>query len=266
MRLPSVRKPWIGYVLLGIGVYAVFLIAYTPASWVSWFLARATKGKTVISQPIGTIWSGSGDLVIVSPGSSAQGAGEVRWRVNPFWLFIGRIHGSVRAEVLGADVQAKVQIANREIQISRLQATLPAPDTQRIYPPAGMILPLGKFRLTSALVKIDKSGLHGKAEVFWENAGSRSFNLQQLGDYRLAFSGRGKSAGFTLSTLRGDLQLAGQGQWQALENGRLQFTGTAAAKARQNELAPLLNLIGTDQGGGRRAIRIDTRLALPIRF
>jgi ABC-type cobalt transport system substrate-binding protein len=83
--------------------------------------------------------------------------------------------------------------------------------------------------------------------------------VQPLGDYRLEITGAEKNANLKLTTLRGDLEFTGQGQWQP-QSGQVQINGSALPRARAGELESLLGMIGADQGSGKRALTINTRL------
>jgi hypothetical protein len=77
--------------------------------------------------------------------------------------------------------------------------------------------------------------------------------VQPLGDYRLEITGAEKNAALKFTTLRGDLEISGTGQWQ-LPDGRITFTGEAVAARREKELEPLMQLLGKETGPGRRSI------------
>lgn len=74
---------------------------------------------------------------------------------------------------------------------------------------------------------------------------SRLSPLKPLGSYRLDIQG-GDSPRLQLSTLSGDLQLSGLGQWV---DSRLHFNGEASASPeREAALSNLLNILGRRQG------------------
>lgn len=99
----------------------------------------------------------------------------------------------------------------------------------------------------------------GTAALEWLNAGSGLSSVQPLGDYRLDITGAEKNANLKLTTLRGDLEFTGQGQWQP-QTGQVQINGSALPRARPGELESLLKMIGADQGGGKRTLNINIRL------
>ena len=106
--------------------------------------------------------------------------------------------------------------------------------------------------------------MEGVATLEWLNAGSSLSSVQPLGDYRLEITGAEKNANLKLTTLRGVLELTGQGSWQA-HNGQIQFNGSAQPRDRSEDLAPLLMLLGNDQGGGRRLLTLNSQLPFPKR-
>jgi general secretion pathway protein N len=92
----------------------------------------------------------------------------------------------------------------------------------------------------------------GRAELLAQRMSSRLSTLRPMGSYRLLLSG-GQVPGLQLSTLEGDLQLSGRGQWVG---SRLRFSGEAsAAPEREAALANLLNIIGR-RNGARSIITI----------
>jgi hypothetical protein len=74
--------------------------------------------------------------------------------------------------------------------------------------------------------------------------------------------GVGDVVNVQLQTSRGDLRVEGQGQWR-LRPGNVEFSGTARASDHEAQLQPLLQMIGSDAGGGQRKLSFSSRLALP---
>ncbi len=90
--------------------------------------------------------------------------------------------------------------------------------------------------------------LQGGLQVDALDMTSRLSTLRPLGSYRVHLEATpdGNSALLHLTTLRGGLQLQGNGQWIG---GRLRFQGVAqAAPGRENALENLLNIIGRRDG------------------
>ena len=106
--------------------------------------------------------------------------------------------------------------------------------------------------LEMAIVSCHQSRLEALA------VSSRLSPLKPLGSYRLDIQG-GDSPRLQLSTLSGDLQLSGLGQWV---DSRLHFNGEASASPeREAALSNLLNILGRRQGA--RSIITFALLTLP---
>mgnify|MGYP000514679752 CR=1 FL=1 len=89
--------------------------------------------------------------------------------------------------------------------------------------------------------------LVGQADLELHNLSSALSTLDRLGSYRVHLDAAdGRLPAFTLSTLDGDLQLSGSGQWTG---SHLRFRGEARAAPRaEGELDNLLNFFGRRQG------------------
>ena len=254
------KKSWFGYLFLGVTAYLIFLVVTVPATWLSWGLARITHGAVDLYEERGSLWVGHGRLVVHYPRSTPQDLGQTEWRVNPLWLPLGRLQVSLKATGSQSDLAAVVGVTPKRIVLQRSHISADANMASAFYAPARLLAPKGRLRFSADHLTVDKNGLHGNAVITWEGASSGLSSVQPLGDYRIDISGTGAEAALKLTTLRGDLQLSGTGRWQLLENGDLQFNGVARPRSRGQELQSLLNLFGRDQGGGRRTLRLRTRL------
>ncbi|HEY8553652.1 MAG TPA: type II secretion system protein N [Burkholderiales bacterium] len=262
MARASIRRI-AGYVALGIALYAAFLIATAPASWLAEAVARLTDGRITFSAPSGTLWRGSAELHAGSGAAGIRHLGRLHWRINPWWLFLGRAHARVELAGTMAQGSAALRVApGRRIAVENLSAALPADIAALVYAPAAFFEPRGTIALRAPSVVLSASGLWTDLEVQWQNAGGRFTGPASLGDYRVSVAGEGQTAAIRLDTLRGDLDLAGQGQWNVTGDGMLRFNGTATPRGDAARLEPLLRPLGRDLGDGRRQIRFTTRLPL----
>ena len=255
------KKRMLVYVVFGLVFYLLFLIVEMPASWFAWGLNQYSH-RAVRLDPIGgSLWSGNGRIVIYHPQTTPHDLGTAEWNINPLWLFTGRIqmHWLVKAQ--DTNIDATVQFCPGQTQWVDTDASFPAQSVSTFYPAATLILPKGLVRLHTARFSIGQKGIEGSGEIFWQNAGSSLSSVQPLGDYRLEIAGAEKNAKLKLTTLRGDLEFTGQGQWQP-QTGQVQINGSAMPRARAGELESLLRMIGDDQGGGRRALTINTSYPL----
>ncbi len=251
------KKRVLLYAVFGLVFYLLFLIIEVPASWFAWGLNRYTSGTVRLDPITGSLWHGNGKLVIYYPQTTPHDFGQTEWSINPFWLLTGRVQLALQTNMPDRQIKTTLGIAKGSLSIKDTDATFPATFVSQLYPPASLIGPQGRVRLRTSDLVFGQQNLEGSATLEWQGAGSSLSNVRPLGDYRLDITGAGKTSNLKLTTLRGDLELTGQGQWQ-LTSSQLQLTGSAFPRERAVELKPLLELLGTDQGAGRRALVLNT--------
>ncbi len=255
------KKRWHRYAVAALLCYFLFLVVFAPARWAGWGVARLSQGRLSLTQATGNLWRGQGELILFQSNTSPYYAGRVTWRINPLPVIIGRL--SFSTQVSGTDMQldGNIDLSRGTVQLHNVKAEFPSVLITTFYPVAGLIAPSGRLRFNASTLLIGRSEIKGEADLLWQNAASSLSSVNPLGDYRLYLNGRGKVATVSLETMRGDLRLNGQGEWR-VEEGRLQFRGSAKQLARSAELEPLLALFGNDQGKGQRSFAIDTRIKL----
>ncbi|MHB1140914.1 MAG: type II secretion system protein N [Sulfuricaulis sp.] len=253
------KSRWLPYAIFGLVFYLLFLIIEMPASWFAWGLNRYTQGAVRLDPIAGSLWSGNGRLVVYYPQTTPHDFGQTEWGVNPFWLFAGRVQLSLQANHQDKRLKTSLGLGHNSFLLKDTEAELPAAFVAQLYTPLSLISPQGKVRITAESLALSPGKVEGAATLEWLNAGSSLSSVQPLGDYRLDITGAEKNANLKLTTLRGDLEFTGQGQWQP-QTGQVQINGTALPRARTGELESLLNMIGSDHGSGRRSLNINVRL------
>lgn len=250
------------YLLLGIVFYAVFLLATAPAIWVAEATNRYSNGAVTLASPHGTFWRGSGELYAGGPATGVRPLGKLQWQVNPLWLLLARAQLAVELDGASARGKASIRLGPRQLNVQDLSASLPAQLAVLVYPPAAFFSPTGTIQLSAPSIDLSREGLVTQAEAQWQGAGGRFTGPEGLGDYRIEVTGQGEIATFRLSTLRGSLDLAGEGRWQVTGNGELRFKGSATPKGDAARLEPLLRALGRDLGSGRRELIFEARVPL----
>jgi len=251
------KKRWLLYTVFGLVFYLLFLIIQMPASWFAWGLNRYTQGSVRLDPIAGSLWNGNGRLVIYYPQTTPHDFGRAEWGINPLWLFAGRLQIHWQATAPDTSIYTTLRLGFGQTQLVDLDISFPAQSVSTFYPAATLLSPKGQVRVRTAKLSIDQSGIEGNGEILWNNASSSLSSVQPLGDYRLELTGAGKTTHLKLTTSRGDLEFTGAGQWQ-LATGQIQLSGSATARARAEELEPLLRLMGNDQGAGRRTLMLNT--------
>lgn len=218
-----------------------------PAALLSGLLASSTAGRLTLAQSQGTLWRGSG-VLLLQHDTQFLPLGRFAWRLSVPFNFSGLV-----AEVDTGKVASPTQIHlspwKNEIEIQRGAVQLPA-QLLAVFAPQ-----LTPYRLTGELdvstdhFVISRAKNEGMIVVDWKQAASGLTDIAPLGDYRITLLGVGQQLNIGLLTQSGKLQLTGQG---AIQSGQpLEFNGTAqAAPAQKEALSELLHHMGPEYSPG----------------
>lgn len=236
------------------------LIAFAPASWLARALASASGEHLLIVDTRGSVWNGSGVLVLTG------GAGSRDASALP-----GRLHWQMRLKGAGLQLAARQDCCiNGELLLGikpglgRVEVSVDTKADWLARVPAGLLAGLGtpwntlqlngSLRLSARELKLES--VQGRWRQFGElqldlmNLSSRVSTVAPLGSYRFTVTADTANPGVStlrLSTLEGALQLSGVGTLNP--GGKSRFTGEAgAAPGREEALNNLLNIIGRRQG------------------
>lgn len=237
------------------------LLLFAPASWLARWVAEQSAGRVVLADARGTLWSGNA-LAVLSGGPESRDAsalpGRVHWRLR--WGGEAGARGPELELRQACCIQDRLRLRLRP-GLGRLGVAL-AGEARAHWPAAwlaGLGAPFNTLRLGGSLhlqartLELElvqgRLRLRGQAELRLQDLSSRLATLPALGSYRLVLSGSDdgdEGARVALQTLRGPLQLSGQGQWTG---ARLRFRGQAQAEAGSEAmLNNLLNLLGQRRG------------------
>ncbi|WP_370807329.1 type II secretion system protein N [Simplicispira lacusdiani] len=228
------------------------VLAFMPARWLAAGVAQASGERVLLAEPRGTAWNGSARLVLTGGAASQDRAalpGRLHWRLRPGW---SGLRAEVRAECC---TPAPLHLALRprwngaHVTVADGQSQWPAAVLTGLGTPWNTLQPQGQLALQTQGLQADWAAgrlvLAGQARLDALEISSRLSTLRPMGSYRLTLAG-GAAPTLALQTLRGDLQLSGNGQWVGQ---RLRFTGEAsAAPEREGALSNLLNIIGRRNG------------------
>jgi general secretion pathway protein N len=244
----------VAYALAGLVGAALTLIGAAPASFADRAIERATGGRMRLAETDGTIWRGSGRLVLVDTGaeSGAQQAvpgvavpGRIDWGLRQLPLLIGQVDASIRVD--GMTQPVRVQGGYGEIRVGGGSLALPSVELGRMGSPWNTLRPSGALSLRWENLTLKQGGLEGRAQIELRDASSAMTPVRPLGSYRVEIIGRGGQADLGIQTLAGPLRLQGSGTFSA--QGGLRFTAEASADpAAQASLNSFLGLIGRRDG------------------
>jgi general secretion pathway protein N len=235
-----------------IGAIAVTALL-APARWLGAVVTRASQGRVLITDTSGTVWRGSGQLVLAGGAGSHDRAalpGRVRWRLTPG---LTGAHLTLDTDCCTPRGPLVISLMPRwggaQARLADAQARLPADWLDGLGAPFNTLQPRGEIGWQSqALTLLWQSGrlvMSGQVTITARAMSSRLSPLRPLGSYQVIIAG-GDAPTLKLTTLEGRLQLTGDGQWTG---GRLRFQGLATpAPGMEAQLANLLNAIGRRRG------------------
>ncbi|VWC00424.1 type II secretion system protein N [Burkholderia lata] len=237
--------PW---VLAGGLATAVTLVALAPAAWIAPQFARATGGHVNLVDPDGSLWHGSGTLML-APGADQSAAtllpGRVEWTTG-FWpLLTGRVQMRMRQTEAMPDA-VTLDATWRGAVLSAGTMAVPASLLAGLGTPFNTLDLQGDVRLGWSDWRLIGNNAFGQLTVTIDSMSSRVSRVKPLGSYRAVLQAKGAGADLDLSTMQGPLFLDGHGNFGP---GQGAFRGTAhSAPEQQANLAGLLNLLGHPLG------------------
>lgn len=228
------------------------LLLCMPATWLAYGLASASHGQIQLQQARGSLWNGSAALVLTGGRDSRDSMrlpSRLQWALRPT-LTGARLalHTDCCTEQ-AIQLQVHARWQGWQLSVADVTSHWPAALLTGLGTPWNTLELQGQLRLSSQSLTLRwlAGRLHseGRMQLDALAVSSRLSPLRPLGSYRIDITG-GDQAQLQLSTLSGDLQLSGQGQWVGQ---RLRFRGEATASPeRESALSNLLNILGRRQG------------------
>lgn len=242
-----------GWALAGaVAGACISLVLWAPAAWVAGAVQAATQGQVQLQEPRGTLWNGSAWLVLTGGADSRDRAmlpARLSWLLRPQWDGVRLALHSDCCTATPVLARLRPGWKGVDVQLGDSQLQLPADLLSGLGTPWNTVALQGRLRLSTEGLRLQwragRWSSQGQARLQALGVSSRLSPLRPLGSYQLDIAG-GDSPRLTLSTLNGDLQLSGQGQWVG---ARLHFQGEAwSSPEREAALSNLLNILGRRQG------------------
>lgn len=244
---------WWPLLAAGLGIYAIALFATAPATLADGALQRASHGRLKLAEARGSIWAGSGQVEVRDAAGRVGLSKRVAWRIRPGDLLRARLRYDVE---LGPGAQPfPVMISWSHIELANVDIDLPAEALGLGLPRLAPLELTGELNLKIASLSIGRDAARGDAVLRWRSAGSRFAPVWPLGDYELRWDGQGRQGRMTLRTLKGPLQLRGQGSWSLGRPPAFAASADAAPEIRQ-QIAPLLRMIAVERGTGHFELQL----------
>jgi general secretion pathway protein N len=238
---------------------AAGVLLFAPARWLADSVTERSGGRILLSEPRGTIWNGSAEVVLTGGSGSADMAGlptRVDWRLRPRWNGIRADLSSACCMPTPLTVRTALRWGGTHLAISDSQSHWPAALLSGLGTPWNTLQLDGELQLQTRGLSVEwvsgRLAIAGQAELTAQRLSSRLSTLRPMGSYRITVLG-GQTPNLQLQTLDGALHLSGSGTWVG---SRLRFSGEATAAAdSESALSNLLNIIGR-RSGARSIITI----------
>jgi general secretion pathway protein N len=220
---------------------------------------RAAGGRILMSEPRGTVWTGSARLLLAGGAGSSDATAlptRLDWKLRPRWNGLAAQLDSACCTDRPVELRVAPRLGGTRVAVADAQSHWPAALLAGLGTPWNTLQLDGDLLLATQGLSVEwvegRLSIAGRAELTAQRLSSRLSTLRPMGSYRMTLLG-GETPAVQLDTLEGSLQLSGSGQWAG---SRLRFSGTAsAAPEREDALANLLNIIGR-RSGARSIITI----------
>lgn len=245
--------------LLLVALVCTYLVML-PATWMDALLQRASQGALAMTGTTGTFWRGEGSLQALLPSGEAVTLVPVNWNIVAGELLTLKLHIKAQSTRDNKPVlNATLGLGETYIQEAKLE--LPAALLGVLSPTLRAAVLSGQIALHINEVRFDSSHAAGKAQAYWNGAGSSLSRIRPLGNYLLDMNGKGNGMDFRLATIGGPLTLTGSGGWIPGKRPDIRITATPEESARQ-DLAPLLRMLGRETSPGTYQITIDPSVGM----
>ena len=263
VRAPRNPRAW-AWAMTGALLGALMaLLIHLPAQWLAQALVKASLGQVQLQEVQGSVWQGSGKLVLTG-GAGSRDALALPGRIN--WQTSISLNASNRpqfnfslnaaccmTQAVHLSLQATEGLRVWQLVVDDHQSQWPAHLLSGLGAPWNTLQPEGTLKLQTKQLKVNfqsqPSWLQGAITLTAENMSSKLSTLKPMGTYQINLevaSAANPLPSLSLTTQSGSLLLSGQGQWQG---SRLQFRGEASAVPEHAAaLSNLLNIIGQRQG------------------
>jgi general secretion pathway protein N len=251
------------WLLVGVISTALTAVIFSPASWLAVMVEKQSAGRLVLGDVQGSLWKGSAFIAGAAANNEPVTAllpGRFEWRISPMIMI-----GQTDVELQNPDALSQaihVTGSWSQWQISPAEIAVGAERLSSLGAPLNTLQPTGQMRLSWQPLQLTHQNgvveMNGTINLAIDNVASRLSPVKPLGSYNLTIEWNGQQALLLFKTIKGAMLLDGSG---ALNNGSIQFSGSAQAAAGQEEkLANFLNLLGQRrQQNGKEIIALEFR-------
>ena len=239
----------------GAVLLAIALLIIAPAALLDARINALSDGRLRIANATGTLWQGSGELVLMPAGPRQP----LFWRLEAWPLLRGEIRATITPAANGAR-STTIAYGRDRLEVRDLDVSLPAQSVLLAAVPKTPLAVGGSLALhVERLVQLPEA-LEAQLSAEWRDGtipGSLVGAPIFFGDVRIALSGRGTAITGPLHNSGGDVEIDGQFDVGAAGTARLDATlrPRGSDRERADRIAMTLAALGAPDGrGGYRVI------------
>ena len=234
----------------GAALLAITLVIIAPAALLDARVNALSDGRVRIANAAGTLWHGSGELVLLPAGTREP----LFWRLEAWPLLRGETRATIALDADGAR-SATIVYGRDRLEVRDLDVSLPAQSVLLAAAPKTPLAVGGSLALhVERLVQLP-SLLDAQLSGEWRGGsvpGSSADAPISLGDVRIALNGRGAVVNGPLHNSGGDVEIDGQVEIGAAGTARLDATvrPRSSDRERADRIAVALGALGASDGRG----------------
>jgi general secretion pathway protein N len=223
------------------------LVVTAPAALFDARVAVLSAGHLRLVNTAGTIWNGSGELVLLPAGTRQAW----RWHLHAWPLLRGEIRAQIASETETVPNAAVVYGRDR-LELRALEFALPVESLLPLATTAKLALG------GTLLVNVDHlvwvgNALDAQLTVHWRDAslpGPRADARLALGDVRIDLSGRGSELSGPVRNAGGDVEITGQLAVAAAGTASVEVVLRPRGGERADPVTATLSTLGVPDGQG----------------
>jgi len=238
-------------VAVAVVALAAALIFEAPASLLDARLAAISDGRVRITNAEGTLWHGSGDLVLSAAGTRRP----VGWRIDAWPLLRGELRGSF-TDAASSQSVASFDAGGDHIELRGVDLALPMEALLKtLGAPSFLATAGGEVTLHVERLSRGPDALDAQATLQWSDASVPGLRADRiaLGNVRAELAGIGHEIPGTVVNSGGEVAIRGTLSASADGSARIDLEvrpREGIAPERADALAATLGLVGTPDGKG----------------
>lgn len=249
--------PYLGvYIAVLVLALAVSIIVTAPAWCMASVVAYASQGRVEMDRTEGSFWTGKAAYITYQfKDGSGRRLENFTWDVLPIYLLRGELAARISLADSDCTLNAIIGVRGSRPFASDAQVSFPAPLARSVAPLLDLWSPGGVVRIDAGRIRLNPLQLTEPARARWQGATLTLSPVAPLGDYDLSITPRGDQLAVNLQTTSGALLVSGSGEYTLQSGG--EFRGKArAAPGFEEQLGPLLEIMGRPEGNGSVAVQV----------